>query len=174
MIAPDTETSIAVGVSVSESPDLWALGLSDGHLRDAMAEIALHVLASGRPFSQGERHPGSHAAYPGGGHRSGIVVVNLPGTSDYFNAPHGDEEKRLPYPEITSWMHIEERTEYERRYPYMPGRIIDNLVKPDVRISVAPWDGISERTLEFLIEAAFRNRANCRYDLRRSMRRTNS
>jgi len=47
MSAPNTEISTAVGVSVSESPDLWALGLSDGHLRDAMAEIALHVLGSG-------------------------------------------------------------------------------------------------------------------------------
>ena len=53
MTAPDTETSAAVGVSVSESPDLWALGLSRGHLRDAMAEIALHVLASGRSLAYG-------------------------------------------------------------------------------------------------------------------------
>lgn len=45
--------SSAVGVSVSESPDLRALGLSDGHLRDAMAEIALHVLASGRSLAYG-------------------------------------------------------------------------------------------------------------------------
>ena len=52
MTAPNTNTSI-VGVSVSESPDLWALGLSDGHLRDAMAEIALHVLASGRSLAYG-------------------------------------------------------------------------------------------------------------------------
>ena len=55
MRAPNTETSTAaVGVSVSESPDLWALGLSDGHLRDAMAEIALHVLGSGRSLAYGE------------------------------------------------------------------------------------------------------------------------
>ena len=53
MSAPNTETSTAVGVSVSESPDLWALGLSDGHLRDAMAEIALHVLGSGRSLAYG-------------------------------------------------------------------------------------------------------------------------
>lgn len=53
MTAPDTKTSIAVGVSVSESPDLWALGLSDGHLRDAMAEVALHLLASGRSPAYG-------------------------------------------------------------------------------------------------------------------------
>ena len=48
-----TETLPAVGVSVSESPDLRVLGLSDGHLRDAMAEIALHLLASGRSLAYG-------------------------------------------------------------------------------------------------------------------------
>ena len=53
MISSYTEISSAVGVSVSESPDLQALGLSDGHLRDAMAEIALHVLASGRSLAYG-------------------------------------------------------------------------------------------------------------------------
>ncbi|MDF3883637.1 hypothetical protein [Cupriavidus basilensis] len=36
-----------VAISVSESPDMPALGLSDGHLRDAMAEIARHLLALG-------------------------------------------------------------------------------------------------------------------------------
>ena len=53
MTTPNTGTSPAVGVSVSESPDLRALGLSEGHLRDAMAEIALHVLASGRSLAYG-------------------------------------------------------------------------------------------------------------------------
>ena len=107
--------------------------------------------------------------------RSGIVVINLPGISeDEFLAPHGDAEKRLLYPEVTSWMHVEDRAEYERRYPYMPDRIIDNLMKPDVKISVAPWARINDRTLEFLIEAAFHNRANCGYDLHRPMRRANS
>ncbi len=47
------ETAPAIGISVSESPDLRVLGLSDGHLRDAMAEIALHVLASGRSLAYG-------------------------------------------------------------------------------------------------------------------------
>lgn len=92
----------------------------------------------------------------------------------WYTAPHGEEEKRLLYPDVTSWMHVEERAEYERRYPYMPDRIIDNLLKPDVRISVAPWSRINGRTLEFLIEAAFRYRKDCPYDLRRSMRRANS
>ena len=53
MSSSHTETSTAVGVSVSGSPDMQALGLSDGHLRDAMAEIALQVLASGTSLACG-------------------------------------------------------------------------------------------------------------------------
>ena len=53
MTSSHTGTTPAVGVSVSESPDLRALGLSDGHLRDAMAGIALHLLASGRSLAYG-------------------------------------------------------------------------------------------------------------------------
>lgn len=36
-----------IAISISESPDMPALGLSDGHLRDAMVEIARHLLALG-------------------------------------------------------------------------------------------------------------------------------
>lgn len=36
-----------VAISTSESPDMPALGLSDAHLRDAMTEIARHLLALG-------------------------------------------------------------------------------------------------------------------------------
>ena len=107
--------------------------------------------------------------------RSGIVVINLPGiSSDQFSAPYGDQEKELLYPDITSWIHINQRAEYERRFPYMPDRIIDNLLKQDVKISVTSWDRITKAGLEFLIEAAFLNRLNCPYDLSRPMRRANS
>ncbi len=53
MTTHNAEGSTAIGVYVSESPDLWTLGLGDGHLRDAMAEIALQVLASGRSLAYG-------------------------------------------------------------------------------------------------------------------------
>jgi SLOG cluster2 len=43
--APLSQRNIAI--SASESPDMPALGLSDEHLRDAMAEIARHLLALG-------------------------------------------------------------------------------------------------------------------------------
>ena len=107
--------------------------------------------------------------------RSGLVVINLPGISDNeFIAPYGDEEQRLLYPEIASWIHVDERAEYERRFPYMPDRIIDSILKSGVTISVVPWGRINGTTLEFLIEAAFRNRSNCPYDLSSPMRRANS
>lgn len=109
--------------------------------------------------------------------KSGIVVINLPGISDHLcNAPHGDAEKELLYPDVASWTHVNSRAEYERLYPYMPDRIIDNLMKPGVTISVTSWNRIhgSKERLEFLIEAAFGNRANCSYDLSQPMRRANS
>lgn len=108
-------------------------------------------------------------------HRSGIVVINLPSTgSTSFTAAH-DGEKEALYPDVTSWGSID-RAETERRYPFVPDRIVDNLVKPDVKISVAPWSRMerSPDRLEFLIDAAFKDRRSCKYDLRRPMRRRSS
>ena len=106
--------------------------------------------------------------------KSGILAINLPETeSQFFTAPHGNEEKKL-YPDITSWISISDRTEYEHRYPYMPARIIDNLLAPKAMISVVPWSRINYQSLKFLIEVAFWDRSNCEYDLSRPMRDRNS
>jgi len=108
--------------------------------------------------------------------RSGILVVNLPSTGfNYCRAAHGDDEKRTVYPETTSWMNITSRAEYERRYPYMPARIIDNLLKESAKISITNWDKITNNieNLQFLIDATFRDREQCEYDLSRIMRRMN-
>ena len=51
MTTSQTEAPVAIGISVSETPDLPALGLSNGHLRGAMAQIALHLLASGKSLA---------------------------------------------------------------------------------------------------------------------------
>lgn len=49
-----------IAISVSESPDMPALGLSVGHLRDAMCEISRHLLALGARLAYGGdlRHRG--------------------------------------------------------------------------------------------------------------------
>jgi hypothetical protein len=44
---------LTVAISVSESADMPVLGLSDEHLRDAMAEIARHLLALGARLTYG-------------------------------------------------------------------------------------------------------------------------
>ncbi len=108
--------------------------------------------------------------------KSGVLVVNLPGTSDNFTASHGDGEKSRVYPEVTSWITVDTRREYERRYPYMPDRIIDNLLKPEAKISVTPWNRIENDVakLRFLVDATFDDRGRCEYDLSRRMRRYNS
>jgi len=53
MTPSHTEALPTVAISISESPDMAALGLSDGHLRDAMAEIALHFLSAGTSLAYG-------------------------------------------------------------------------------------------------------------------------
>ena len=48
-----TKSASAIGVSISDSPDLGPLGLSAGHLRDALAEVALLALSSGWSLAYG-------------------------------------------------------------------------------------------------------------------------
>ena len=170
--------SVDRSVDTGNIPDEWTdeqirQEIRDRYLRDSTVTIVLvGTETKQRKHVDWEIYS---SMYDGSVNKqSGIVVINLPGISDNYDVAYGDPEKELLYPETTSWMHIKTRAEYERRYPYMPDRITDNLLKAGVTISVAPWKRINETTLEFLIESAFSNRSNCEYDLSRSMRRTNS
>ena len=42
-----------IGISISDSSDMKALGLGNGHLRDAMTEVATYLLASGDDLAYG-------------------------------------------------------------------------------------------------------------------------
>lgn len=109
--------------------------------------------------------------------QSGVLVINLPNTGcTYYTAAHGDAEKATIYPENTSWTTITSREEYERRYPYAPARIIDNLLKNGAKVSVTNWDKISANAaaLRFLIDVTFDDKTTCEYDLSRPMRRADS
>ena len=53
MILDSTRKPRAIAISVSESPDMAAFGLGAGHLRHAMAELALFVLSSGKTLVYG-------------------------------------------------------------------------------------------------------------------------
>ena len=109
--------------------------------------------------------------------KSGVLVINLPTTGcTYYTAAHGEKEKSEIYPATTSWTSITTRKEYEERYPYMPARIIDNLLKSGAIISVTNWDTVTANTekLKLLIDLTYQDRAGCDYDLSRPMRRANS
>lgn len=106
--------------------------------------------------------------------KSGIIVILLPSAkSDYFTASN-DNEKKVLYPSVKNWIYINERAEYVRRYPYMPERIIDNLLKLEAKISVINWEDLTVEGLRLMIENAYQNADTNQYDLSRTMRRRNS
>ena len=108
--------------------------------------------------------------------KSGILAICLPSTGgSAVHAPHGDREKEL-FPDIDDWFSITSRSEYEKKYPHMPPRIIDNLVGSRGKISVVPWGRVanSSNTLGTLIDVVFHGRSQSDYDLSTPMRRRNS
>lgn len=108
--------------------------------------------------------------------KSGVLVITLPMVScRRICAPHGGEEKAC-YPHIQSWRPLGSWKQCKQACPEMPDRILDNLVKREALISVTRWNDIesSPKRLRTLIELAFRDRKNCKYDLSRRMRRRNS
>lgn len=105
--------------------------------------------------------------------KSGMIVILLPSVkSQYFTCAH-DNEKKF-YPETDAWINITERAEFQRRYPYMPERIIDNLLSKTAYISVINWGDINVERLKLMIDNAYKYRSTCKYDLSRPMKRRNS
>jgi hypothetical protein len=108
--------------------------------------------------------------------KSGILVVQLPSTNPtYYTAAH-EVEKSTVYSNCTSWSTISDRAEYEWRYPYLPARILDNLLAPKAKVSVTAWNLIAGdlNNLVTMIDAAYDERALCEYDLSRPMRSNNA
>ncbi len=109
--------------------------------------------------------------------KSGVLVIQLPSTGcTAYTAAHGDEEKAALYSENTNWVSVTSRSDYESRYPYMPQRIIDNLLNTNAKVSVANWETItaSPEKLKLMIDLTYRDRIGCSYDLSRTMRRADS
>lgn len=99
-------------------------------------------------------------------------MILLPSVkSEYYTCAHSSE--KTFYPETTQWMSIDSREEYHRRYPYLPERIIDNLLEPNAFISVINWDKLTPDILRQMIDNAYNSRATCTYDLSRPMRKKN-
>ncbi|EPE4867711.1 TIR domain-containing protein [Salmonella enterica subsp. enterica] len=104
--------------------------------------------------------------------KSGILVINLPTIKGSIHAAHGEQEN---YPG-TSWTTLKCRSEYEERHPFLPERIIDNLLNPKAKVSVTNWNSIKDNPsfLSELIDKTFNSKNTNSYDLSREMRKNNS
>lgn len=109
--------------------------------------------------------------------KMGILVINLPSIKNLqtVRASVEEEKKLVTTNPNTRWVHLETKQEYQNYYPYLPSRIIDNLVK-GVAISIVDWDIIANdpERLQKLIDNAYKYRSDNKYDLSRPLRRQNS
>lgn len=103
----------------------------------------------------------------------GIIVINVPTISQSCSAS-SEEEKNIIAPGAR-WKSLATHEEYEKAYPYMPSRIIDNLVK-GVPISVVNWDRIigNPNNLMILIDNAFKRKDDIKYDHSAPLKKRNS
>lgn len=103
--------------------------------------------------------------------KSGIVVVQLPSINPQnVLAANGSDEQGF-YPEMKWSPCVDNRSELENSYPFLPDRIIDNLGRTDCKISITKWDVIWPNLyyLVKLIDWAYDNRLTNQYDLSRPM-----
>ena len=107
--------------------------------------------------------------------RSGILVINLPESESTCWHTCYPDEKNIVYPDCVNWFSVKSYLEYEERYPNMPRRILQNLNKGDVKISVAPWDKVygNEIAFSYLLRHAADSGPRNPYDTSRPMRKKN-
>ena len=164
-------------VDMGEIPDDWTSQqireyIRDEHLKDTSVTILLvGTETKNRKHIDWELFS---SMYDGKKNKkSGILVINLPSVDCKYHTLCSQEEKTAVLPDVKNWITITDRTEFERRYPYMPARIIDNLVKPDVNISVVNWSDINVKNLTLLVDKAYDSRILNDYDMSRPMKMKN-
>lgn len=109
--------------------------------------------------------------------KMGILIINLPSISSQQSMiSNSEREKTIMGPYSTWTPLIQTESSLKQRYPYLPDRIITNLQRSDVAISVVNWDVISQDTdkLKELIDNAFNRRKSNNYDHSEPLRERNS
>lgn len=164
-------------VDMGEIPDDWTSQqireyIRDEHLKDTSVTILLvGTETKNRKHIDWELFS---SMYDGKKNKkSGILVINLPSVDCKYHTLCSQEEKTAVLPDVKNWITITDRTEFERRYPYMPARIIDNLVKPGVNISVVNWSDINVKNITLLVDKAYDSRILNDYDMSRPMKMKN-
>ena len=106
--------------------------------------------------------------------KMGIIVINLPTINQNVRVS-SEEEKEIVAPN-SNWVRLSTREEYEIEYPYLPKRILDNLVY-GAEITIVDWNTIYDgnyNKLMTLIDNAFKRRKTVKYDHSEPLRKRNS
>lgn len=105
----------------------------------------------------------------------GIVVINLPSITNSQRVRASDDSEKGIISDGAYWHALHTREEFEKSFPYMPSRIIDNFVK-NIPITVVDWSRIvsNPERLMVLIDNAYKRRKSIIYDHSTPLRRRNS
>ena len=110
--------------------------------------------------------------------KMGILVINLPSISGKQKMlACGNGEEQVMSSAFTTWTPIQKDVAYiEHDYPFLPNRIVINIARNNVSISVVNWDVIANdaEKLKYLIDKAFQRRKTNDYDHSEPLRRRNS
>lgn len=186
--AEENDVFIDDSVDLGEIPDDWTpqqirTYIRDNHLKSSTVTILLvGTETKNRKHVDWELYS---SMYDGAvNNKSGIIVIMLPSTGCNLHTLPRESDKQTILPEERNWISIDTREQYEERYPYMPDRIIDNLLKNGVKIAVINWSDLTgmwnllcdkgAEKLRQLIDNAYNDRASNDYDLSRPMRMRNS
>ena len=108
----------------------------------------------------------------------GVLVINLPSIyGEQKMLACGNDEEQVMSNGFTTWVPIQKDIAYiEHDYPYLPHRIVTNIARNDVSISIVNWDVIANNfeKLKYLIDKAFIRRKTNNYDHSEPLRRRNS
>ncbi|MGS4718264.1 TIR domain-containing protein [Citrobacter farmeri] len=158
--------SVSLGdIDEEEEPQKIREIIRDEYLRDTSALILLvGTETKNRKHVDWELYSSMRDSPRNG--KSGIFIINLPSTgTNNIRASHGENEKNEFHPNITEWITINDRTTYKEIYPYMPERVIDNLMSEKSYISIVNWDQIhnNPENLRKMIELTYQDKDKCEY-----------
>ncbi len=110
--------------------------------------------------------------------KMGILVINLPSISgNQGMIACGNDEEQVMGDSYTIWTPIQKDITYiENCYPYLPHRLVTNVARTNVSISIVNWTVIESNfeKLKYLINKAFNRRKTNEYDHSEPLRRKNS
>lgn len=106
--------------------------------------------------------------------KSGIIVVMLPSTGCTHCYAGHEGEKETVCTNYSNWRPVTSEAQFERDYPNLPPRIIDNLMTGTAKITIVKWEDLTPQKLAVLIDNAYNDREKCTYSFYRPMRRRNN